>query len=609
MTWRQDKNRDATAAGDRRKPADVGGRAFKHSRLKLLAVIVVVSSLFMTFASVLVYVQQKHQMAASQTRRMEVEADLIGAFLTDAMLRNDYAEARNLLEDWPRKHKEITVLSAVLEGGPTLFSYAADELGDAPLSVTRTIHYGGRALVLTLSHGDSAEAAVLATLGRSLAMLAAVLIGVMTITLWFVLFRWLVKPMEQVIADCTLELVTARETLERKVVERTSTLQAEVTMRREAEVLSRKLEQAVEQSPVCIFITDLDGVIEYVNPTFEVITGYSRGEAIGKSPSILRSRHTPATVHADLWATIRAGRIWRSEIRDRRKDGTEFWVNVAIAPIRDADDRITHFVAVHEDITDRKASEQAMVEARQAAEVANKAKTEFMANMSHELRTPLNAIIGFSQSMMDRLFGPLGHRRYEEYTEFIHHSGAHLLELINDILDVSAIEAGQMVLNEEEVDIHEICQTAVRMQAPRAQAGRVALTALTQPTLPPVLVDKRRTKQILLNLLSNAVKFTEPGGVVSCDAVVDEQGGLVVTVMDTGIGMDEAGVEKALSAFGQVDSSLARKHEGTGLGLPLTQGLVDLHGGTMSLSSRPGQGTTVAVRFPAERVLVADTVQ
>ncbi len=581
------------------------GRRFQHSRWRLLAAIVLVLSVFASIASLLVHAQQKAQLATSHIRKMEIEADLIGAFLTDSMLRNDYAEARRLLADWPANHKDVALLEVAFDNGRTLFSYRAEDKIVSPLTLSRTFEYRDRSLSLTLCHDDAATAKALASLGQGLFLLAFVLIGVTALTLWFVLFRWMVKPMEQEIDERTSELRAARENLERQVEERTASLRAEVVMRRHAEAASRKLGLAVEQSPICIFITDPDGVIEYVNPMFENFTGFRREEAIGRTPRILRSLDTPKAVHLDLWATIRAGRAWKSELKDCRKDGSEFWANVTIAPIKGPDDSITHFVAVYEDVTDRKQAERTMQEARHAAEMANKAKSEFMANMSHELRTPLNAIIGFSQTMKDRMFGQLGHRRYDEYVDFIHHSGTHLLELINDILDVSAVEAGKLVLHEESLSVRDICEAAVRILVPRAQKGGVALSGIDDAGLPPLRADPRRLKQILLNLLSNAVKFTEPGGVVSCDATVGDDGGLIVTVTDTGIGMDEAGVRMAMSAFGQVDSSLSRKHEGTGLGLPLTKGLVELHGGVFSLESRPGQGTRATVRFPANRVLSA----
>ena len=241
--------------------------------------------------------------------------------------------------------------------------------------------------------------------------------------------------------------------------------------------------------------------------------------------------------------------------------------------------------------------------AKEKAEIASRTKSEFLANMSHELRTPLNAIIGFSEGMRNSLFGPLGNAKYEEYTEHIHASGTHLLEVINDILDVSAVEAGKLELHETEVNLIDTCEAAIRILLPKAQEGCVSLSGITDPALPLLKADSRRLKQILLNLLSNAVKFTPENGSVSCDAYLESGGTMLITVTDTGIGMDGKAITKAMSTFGQVDGSLSRAHEGTGLGLPLTKGLIEVHGGTMDLTSTPGAGTKVTITLPADRVV------
>ena len=246
------------------------------------------------------------------------------------------------------------------------------------------------------------------------------------------------------------------------------------------------------------------------------------------------------------------------------------------------------------------------LELRQAlrhAEVANKAKTSLMSNMSHELRTPLNAIIGFSETMKDSIFGPMGNEQYEEYAEHIHSSGTHLLQLINDILDVSAIEEGKLELREGEINIVDTCEAAIRMIAPRARESDIALNGINKQDLPLLMADPLRLKQVFINLISNAVKFTPEHGSVLCDAFINDGGDMVITITDTGMGMDDEGIEKAMIKFGQVDGSLSRTHEGTGLGLPLTKGLVEMHGGTLKITSELGEGTKVTVRFPSERVI------
>ncbi|GEM_PF-1944113 len=232
------------------------------------------------------------------------------------------------------------------------------------------------------------------------------------------------------------------------------------------------------------------------------------------------------------------------------------------------------------------------------AQVANRAKTEFLSSTSHELRTPLNAIIGFANTLSSGVFGPLASKKQAEYINDIEKSGTHLLNLINDILDVSAIEAGQMELHKTDMRLEELAESCLRLVNDRAQRGDVKLINSVDTTLPDILADERRLKQIILNLLSNAVKFTPGDGSVELTGSLDQSGNLLITVRDSGIGMDEAGLEKAMTPFGQVDGSLARQREGTGLGLPLTLGLVELHGGTMEIESTPLVGTTISVRLP-----------
>ena len=345
-----------------------------------------------------------------------------------------------------------------------------------------------------------------------------------------------------------------------------------------------------------VSITNPQGNIIYANDKFCTISEYSRDELIGQNHRIVKSSEHSAEFFRDLWDTVMQGNVWQGEIKNRAKSGKSYWVMTTIVPSLGEDGKPFQYISIRTDITERKKAEL-------AAMSANRAKSDIMANMSHELRTPLNAIIGFSDTMREEVFGPVGHDKYREYLNDINYSGKHLLDLINDILDVSAIEAGSVILNEETLQLSNVVEAAIRIVGPRADMGKVTVANSIESTLPQIYVDERRLKQICLNLLSNAVKFTNEGGEVSITSWLNSDGSLSFGVSDTGIGMDEAELSVALSAFGQVDSGLNRMHEGTGLGLPLTKGLIELHGGTMDVKSQKGHGTMITVTFPKERVV------
>ena len=253
------------------------------------------------------------------------------------------------------------------------------------------------------------------------------------------------------------------------------------------------------------------------------------------------------------------------------------------------------------DITRRKQAEEAMRIAKEQAETASRTKSEFLANMSHELRTPLNAILGFSQVMRDAIVGPLS-PQYQEYARYIVESGTHLLNVINDILDLSKVEAGRLELSERLVRAPSIVRSCLELVQGRAALGHVALDSQIAPDLPMLHADPVRLQQILLNLLSNAIKFTKPGGRVTISAATSSDGAVRFAVADTGVGMNPAEVAIALEVFGQVNSAVSRRHEGTGLGLPLARLLTELHGGALHVESEKGVGTVVTVMLPASRV-------
>lgn len=256
------------------------------------------------------------------------------------------------------------------------------------------------------------------------------------------------------------------------------------------------------------------------------------------------------------------------------------------------------------EIDEHKKTEQKLLREKAISETANRSKSDFMSNMSHELRTPLNAIIGFSDAMRQEIFGPISPEKYKSYPNDIYESGMHLMDLINDVLDIAKIEAGKLELYEEEVSITRIMESVRRMICGKADEKKVDLAVKVEGGLPPLRADERKLKQILLNITSNAVKFTPSGGTVYLSAGRKKDGNLELIVKDTGIGISKEDIARVFQPFFQVDSKITRAYEGTGLGLAITEGLVEVHGGSMTIDSKEGEGTSVIITLPAERQVV-----
>ena len=300
-------------------------------------------------------------------------------------------------------------------------------------------------------------------------------------------------------------------------------------------------------------------------------------------------------------AKAASGRFVRYET-DVIADGVTRVMDVTIKPVLDDRGGVSVLVVEARDITERVEAAGRLAAALDQAEAANRAKSAFLATMSHELRTPLNAIIGFSDIMLHELFGPLGSPRYHDYARHVQNSGRHLLDLINDVLDMSKLEAGRYTLDESWLDPADAIDTCRTLAAVPADAGGVTLEVDCAPGLPGLLADERALRQVLLNLLSNAVKFTPSGGRVTVTAGLEAGGGLAIAVRDTGIGIPADALARILEPFQQADSSIPGRFGGTGLGLSICRDLMGLHGGSLSIASEPGRGTTVTIRFPADRV-------
>jgi PAS domain S-box-containing protein len=290
------------------------------------------------------------------------------------------------------------------------------------------------------------------------------------------------------------------------------------------------------------------------------------------------------------------------EVQGKARGGDKTWLNINARAVKDNEDNVLYFEGSLENITQRKDAEILLREAKIQSDLASRAKSEFLANMSHELRTPLNAIIGFSEIIKNEVLGVVANRQYWEYSTDIYNSGKKLLAIINEILDVSRIDAGDRQLNEASVDLTRLSAECVSFMSARVREGGLKMTNLIEGQVPPIIGEELAIKQILLNLMSNAVKFTPEGGRVTLSYEVDGDGQMLLSVTDTGIGLDETEIEKALSPFGQVDSTLSRAGSGAGLGLTLVDSLIKLHSGRLELFSQKGIGTTATVVFPSKRV-------
>ncbi|AMK77900.1 MULTISPECIES: PAS domain S-box protein [Methylomonas] len=392
----------------------------------------------------------------------------------------------------------------------------------------------------------------------------------------------------------------------------------DISERKRTEEELRKLSLVVEQSPESIVITDLDARIEYVNEAAIQTSGYARSELLGQKASLLHSGKTKPEHFAELWRNLTSGRSWQGEFINKRKDGRELVESAIVVPIRQHDGQITHYVAIKDDITEKKQmleelenyrehleelvvdrTEQ-LADAMQAAEVANVSKSAFLANMSHEIRTPMNAIIGLTHLLQNTA---LDAKQREQLTK-ISAAAQHLLGIINDILDFSKIEAGKLILDIGDFDLDQVFKSLNDLICDRAAEKGLEVINRIDPALPAVLRgDSLRLGQILINFASNAVKFTDVGHIVfRARLIAKNPVGIVARfeISDTGIGMNAEQCSRLFQAFEQADSSTSRRFGGTGLGLAISKRLIEMMGGTVGAESELGRGSTFWLELPFE---------
>lgn len=369
----------------------------------------------------------------------------------------------------------------------------------------------------------------------------------------------------------------------------------DITEQKLAQEKILKLSKGIEQSPVSIEITDANGIIEYVNPQFCLTTGYTSEEITGKHARTLRSDLMPAEIYADLWKTIMAGSIWQEELINVKKDGSLIWEDVSITSIKNEKGKITNYIAIKQNISERKQMESELIKAKEKAEESDRLKSAFLANMSHEIRTPLNSIIGFSELLGDPDFDQ---EQKDEFRQTIVDNGNNLLVIISDIMDFSMLEAHQMKIRKEVISTSKLLTELQNDFSKKATKKGIEFRIIQPLDKPDTFIesDLFRIKQIFNNLIGNALKFTKQGFVEIGYQLKDE----VVTfhVKDTGIGIDPAYHQSIFERFRQVDLAKTRKYGGNGLGLAISKNLAELLGGNIWVESEPNKFSNFFFTIP-----------
>lgn len=409
-------------------------------------------------------------------------------------------------------------------------------------------------------------------------------------------FNLLVTPLKNQREQITGRIFTLHDT--------TALKQKELQLREYQQQLEaqntelRKFSRAVEQSGSSIVITNLEGVIEFVNPMFTRITGFLPEEAIGHTPAILKSGKHGPELYQDLWQTISRGDVWQEELINKRKNGEFYWEATTISPVKDAAGKITHYLSIKDDITHRKEMELALAQARDEALEASRLKSQLLANVSHDMRSPLGSILGFTEMLQQGIYGAVSGRQYEILTKVIQ-STEQLLNFLNNLINQAQIESGKIILNARFFPPEDVFDSIQSTAAALAQAKNLVITHQIAPeTRPLVYGDPYWIRQIVSNLISNAVKFTEHG-LIDVYIFKQDPGHWAIRVADTGIGIPEEAQSHIFESFWQVDGGITKRQtSGSGLGLSIVKQLVTLMGGEISLTSQVNQGTTFTITLP-----------
>lgn len=367
----------------------------------------------------------------------------------------------------------------------------------------------------------------------------------------------------------------------------------DITQLKNTEAELRKLSRAVEQSSVSIIITNYEGNIEYVNKYFCDTTGYSKEEAIGQNPRIIKSGHQKLEFYKELWETIKQGKDWSGEIENKKKNGELFWEAAYISPVTDKDGKITHFAAIKENITEKKKTIEELKIAKEKAEESNRLKSAFLSNMSHEIRTPMNGILGF----LDLLKSPnLNEKEQNKYIEIVNKSGQRLLNTINDIIEISKIEAGQLIVNYTEININELVNDLSLFF--EKEANKKGLNFYNHIPNEQIVInsDKYKLESVFTNLIKNAIKFTNEG-YIEIGFSLENKNTLRFYVEDTGAGIDSLKINTIFDRFVQGDTNITRPYEGSGLGLSISKAYLDVLGAEIYVKSELGKGSLFQIDF------------